>query len=232
MANDYFKFKQFTIHQSLCAMKVGTDGTLLACWARGGKHILDIGTGTGLMALIMAQRYPDAEVMAIDIDEDAVSQAKANVKASPFCSRIEVSHADLLSFTTSQLFDAIVCNPPFFINALHCPDKQRTTARHSCSLSYADLMANAKRLLADQGEVSVVVPFDYLKSMDEAAALAGLFKSRECAVQTTPYKSPRRFLLAYQKHSCEELDCSKGIIEISPGVRSDWYSNLTKDFYL
>ena len=92
MAKDYFQFKRFTIHQSLCAMKVGTDGTLLGAWARGGNHVLDIGTGTGIIALMMAQRYPSAKVLGVDIDEGAVKQAKANVEDSPFLGNNRSDH--------------------------------------------------------------------------------------------------------------------------------------------
>ena len=95
MSNSYFRFQQFTVHQDRCAMKVGTDGTLLGAWARGGRRILDIGTGTGLIALMMAQRFPQAVVTAVDIDEDAVGQASENVAASPFAGRIAVEQADI-----------------------------------------------------------------------------------------------------------------------------------------
>ena len=117
MANEYFKFKQFTIWQSDCAMKVGTDGTLLGAWAQassGPCRILDIGTGTGLIALMMAQRYPQASVVGVDIDASAVNQAKENVKASPFADRIAIFETDICHFIADQPFDAIVCNPPFF----------------------------------------------------------------------------------------------------------------------
>ena len=229
MANDYFQFRQFTIRQNRCAMKVGTDGTLLGAWAQGGPTVLDIGTGTGLIALMMAQRFPAARVIAIDIDSDAVGQARENVAASPF-GNVKVLETDVQTFEHLP-FDAIVCNPPYFEASMECPDAQRTKARHTASLSYRDLMASAWRLLADDGEFSLVIPFDCKVRLESEAALAGFLKSRECAIKTTPRKQPRRFLMAFRKHSCE-LEQSEGVIETAPNERSEWYRQLTKDFYL
>ena len=231
MPNDYFRFRRFLVRQSACAMKVGTDGTLLGAWANGGSSILDIGTGTGLIALMMAQRFPSAQVTAIDIDPAACKQAEENVAASPFSSRIRVVEGDINNTLFTCSFDAIVSNPPYFNHSLACPDSQRTVARHSISLSYDGLLAVARRLLDDEGELSVVIPFDCKSSFENEAALAGFFKSRECAVKTTPRKSPRRFLMAFRKHPVR-LETTEGIIEDSPNVRSAWYRQLTQDFYL
>lgn len=235
MANDYFRFRHFTVYHDRCAMKVGTDGTLLGAWARGGQTVLDIGTGTGLIALMMAQRFPDATIWGIDIDSEAVGQARANVAGSPF-RNIGILEADVRTFTpivpTACLsFDAIVSNPPYFDSSLECPDGQRTLARHTASLSYRDLMQSVCRLLADGGEFSVVIPFDCKARMEAEATLAGLFKVRECAVKTTPRKQSRRYLMAFRKHPAD-LELEEGVIETSPNVRSSWYQELTKDFYL
>ena len=238
MANDYFQFRQFTVRQNRCAMKVGTDGTLLGAWARGGQSVLDIGTGTGLIALMMAQRFPEAQVTGIDIDHEAVGQARENVAASPF-RNIDIIEADATTLhlqpSTLHLppstFDAIVSNPPYFVDALESPDSQRTLARHAASLSYRDLMTAVKRLLSDDGEFSVVIPFDCKALMESEAVLAGLFKVRECAVKTTPRKQPRRYLMAFRRHP-SELELTEGIIETAPNERSPWYQELTKDFYL
>ena len=239
MSNDYFRFKQFTVRQGLVAMKVGTDGTLLGAWARGGERILDIGTGTGLIALMMAQRFPQATVVGLDIAPAAVQQARENVAASPFATRITIAEADVRTITlhpspiTHHLspFPSIVCNPPYFVVALESPDSQRTLARHAASLSYADLMAAVLRLLTDDGEFSVVIPFDCKQHLEQEATLAGFFKVRECAVKTTPRKAPRRYLLAFRRHPCE-LQREEGVIENAPGQRSPWYQALTNDFYL
>ena len=108
-----FKFKQFEIHQDRCAMKVGTDGVLLGAWAPGGKRILDVGSGTGLISLMMAQRFPEAQVLGIDMDGEACEEAAENVAASPFAGSVHVSHCPLQDFLSSQPYDAIVSNPPF-----------------------------------------------------------------------------------------------------------------------
>ena len=270
MSNDYFRFRQFTVRQGLCAMKVGTDGTLLGAWAsvpdmrRGDSHpgsagvparpgadaplILDIGTGTGVIALMMAQRFPSAHVVAVDIDASAVVQARENVAASPFSDRVQVWEGDIRTlFDNKQetinnkretinnkretinnkrwVFDAIVCNPPFFDQSLESPDARRTLARHTASLSYRELMACCWRLLADGGELSVVIPFDCKGRMDGEAALAGFFKTRECAVRTTLRKPPRRHLLAFRKHPAP-MELSELLIG------SEEHSALLKDFSL
>ena len=126
-----FQFKQFIINQDECAMKVGTDGVLLGAWAMGGSRVLDVGTGTGIIAIMMAQRYAEADILAIDIDEGSVHQAKDNVAASPYVSRINVSQIMVQDMDASfaGLFDAVVSNPPFFIDSLQAPDHQRTIAR-------------------------------------------------------------------------------------------------------
>ncbi len=244
MSNNYFQFKRFVVRQERCAMKVGTDGTLLGAWARGGQRVLDIGTGTGLIALMMAQRCPDAQVTAVDIDADAVRQARENVAESSFAERITVVEGDINTLTIpnsgnhiSHLspliyhFDAIVCNPPYFNDSLTCPDEQRATARHTTTLTYRELMAAVARLLSDDGEFSVVIPFDCKARLEAEAALAGLSKTRECSVRTTPRKAPRRFLLAFRKHPVA-VETTEGVLETEPGQRSDWYHALTNEFYL
>ena len=235
MSNDYFQFRQFVVHQQRCAMKVGTDGTLLGAWAAapsGQCRILDIGTGTGLIALMMAQRYPEAEVTGIDIDEDAVAQADENVRLSPFSERVRIYRQDIVNFTDIIGFDAIVSNPPYFVDSLACPDDQRTIARHAVSLTYEQLIHQVYRLLKDEGRFSVVVPSDCRAKIEAAACLEGFFTTRVCLIKTTPRKQPKRQLIEFQKHPVSELDISEGVIEVSPNVRSEWYQQLTKEFYI
>ena len=235
MANGYFQFKQFTIRQQHCAMKVGTDGTLLGAWAQASAglcRVLDVGTGTGLIALMMAQRYPEARAIAIDIDEKAVFQAQENVSASPFADRIKVIEADVQTFEDSEKFDSIVCNPPFFEDSLVCPDPQRTEARHTVSLGYRQLMASAFRLLKDNGRFSVIIPADCRSRLESEAHLRGFFISRLCSVQTTPVKAPKRYMIEFAKHPVNEINITNGILEQSPQIRSDWYRELTQEFYI
>lgn len=216
-------------------MKVGTDGTLLGAWAlasAGACRVLDIGTGTGLIVLMMAQRYPEAQAIAIDIDEKAVFQAQENVLASPFADRIQVLEADVQTFEDSEKFDSIVCNPPFFEDSLVCPDPQRTEARHTVSLGYRQLMESAFRLLKDDGRFSLIIPTDSRSRLESEAHLRGFFISRLCSVQTTPKKSPKRYMIEFTKQPVNEIDITNGIIEFLPQIRSDWYRELTQEFYI
>ena len=233
-----FQFQRFTIHQDQCAMKVGTDGVLLGAWAQGGERVLDIGTGTGVIALMMAQRYAEAHVVAVDIDEAAVRQARQNADASPFGDRVEVVLSSIQDYATScslsfgegrgdvpAHFDSIVCNPPFFVDSLKAPDQQRSLARHADTLPFAELMRSAYHLLSDDGELSVVIPFDYRRRLDDEAFLCGFFPSRVCAVRTKSTKPVRRYLLAYRKRPCP---CHHDELTIG----DTRYQQLTRDFYL
>ena len=236
-----FQFQQFTVCQDMCAMKVGTDATLLGAWARGGSRILDIGTGTGILALMMAQRFTESTVVAVDIDPAAAQEAEQNFRASPFATRLTAICGDIRTSSTFpsgqdggqwETFSAIVCNPPYFVDALTCPDQQRTTARHAETLTYSQLMLAVSSLLTDDGELSLIIPADHKSRLEAEAALAGLFKTRQCAVRTTPRKQPKRYLLAYAKHPAETLEQTEEVLEEQPGVRSPWYTALTKDFYI
>lgn len=210
-------------------MKVGTDGVLLGAWARGGAQVLDAGTGSGVIALMMAQRYAEAVVEAVDVDEGAVRQALANVAAAGREGRIRVRQEALQRLAERDgetgRYDAVVCNPPFFIDAVPAPDAQRNMARHAGMLTYAELMEAAWRLLSDEGELSVVVPFDYRQRMEDEATFRGFFPSRTCAVKTVERKPPRRYLLAFRKQPCR---CEHEALTIG----DEKYRALTKDFYL
>lgn len=212
-------------------MKVGTDGLLLGAWAQGGSRVLDIGTGTGLIALMMAQRFPDAHVDAIDIDADAAAQAEDNARRSPFADRVAVRCVSLQEFEIEREYDSIVCNPPFFTQSLQSPDSKRTLARHSVALPFDDLFRHARRLLSEDGVLSIVVPSDALSQIETAAAMNGMFLVRRCLVRTTRNKPVRRLLLSFsQKPS--PIQNEEGIIQEAINEPSEWYRNLTCDFLL
>ena len=187
-----FTFKSFTIHQDRCAMKVGTDGVLLGAWAQGGSRILDIGTGTGIIAMMMAQRFPDADITAIDIDAEACKQAAENVRESVFKGRIIVKEEALQSYCRNHLeqqhplYDSIVSNPPFFVNSLRNPDARRTTARHTDSLSFAELFRSVSRLLSDDGMFSAIIPTDNEKVPDKDHTGETTETQLDCICQTSP----------------------------------------------
>ena len=236
-----FTFKQFRVEQDRTAMKVGTDGVLLGAWAEGGATILDVGTGTGLIALMMAQRFEKAEVLGIDIDQDACLQARDNVLASPFASRVSIRHSSLQAFDETAFsgndkwsggFDAIVSNPPYFEHSLKNPDAGRATARHSDSLPFADLFGGVGRLLADNGVFSAIVPTESLEHFCAEAVFSGFFLSRRYDVKTTPNKPAKRCLVAFRRHRPESFDRREVCLQDADGNRSEWYQALTEAFYL
>ncbi|MBR1427417.1 MAG: methyltransferase [Prevotella sp.] len=225
MANDFFHFRQFTVKQDKCAMKVGTDGVLLGAWANANGRVLDVGTGTGLIALMLAQRFPKCQVTGIDIDSNACCQAHENVMSSPFSERIKVFEKSIQMFNADS-YDSIVCNPPFFMDALLGPDEQRNIARHTASLSYRDLFDSVARLLKGDGEFSAVIPSDCRDAFEQEAVFHGLFPSRICAVKTTPIKSPKRHLLAFRKTPVQQVEYTELLIG------SNEYQEMVKDFYI
>ena len=212
-------------------MKVGTDGLLLGAWAQGGKSVLDIGTGTGLIALMMAQRFPDAHVDAIDIDVDAASQAEDNARRSPFADRVAVRCVSLQEYVAEREYDSIVCNPPFFTQSLQSPDSKRTLARHSIALPFDDLFRHARRLMSEDGVLSIVVPSDALSQIETAAVMNNLFLVRRCLVRTTRKKPARRLLLSFSQKPSPFHD-EEGVIQEAVNEPSEWYRNLTCDFLL
>lgn len=212
-------------------MKVGTDGLLLGAWAQGGKHVLDIGTGTGLIALMMAQRFPEAHVDAIDIDADAASQAEDNARRSPFADRVAVRCVSLQEYVAEMEYDSIVCNPPFFTQSLQSPDSKRTLARHSIALPFDDLFRHARRLMSEDGVLSIVVPSDALSQIETAAVMNNLFLVRRCLVRTTRKKPARRLLLSFSQKPSPFHD-EEGVIQEAVNEPSEWYRNLTCDFLL
>lgn len=226
-----FSFKQFTVNHDRCAMKVGTDGVLLGAWANGGKRILDVGTGSGLIALFMAQRFPDAHITAIDIDHDAYMQATINAEVSVFSKRITVVESSFQDFS-DNMFDAIVCNPPFFNNSLKCKDKQRNIARHTDTLPFHDLFKSVSRSLDENGEFSVIIPAACRTDFDMEGLFAGLFIKRICAIKTLPHKPVSRYLIAYTKKISPQIEITEEYINDESMRRSKWYASLTENFYL
>lgn len=253
-----FRFKQFEIEQDRCAMKVGTDGVLLGAWAQGGCRILDIGSGTGLISLMMAQRFPEAEVVGIDMDADACGQARENVMASPFRDRVEIECCRLQDFGAASeaaeafagtseaaeasetaeglkaagVFDAIVSNPPFFVDSLKNPDSKKTMARHTDSLPFRDLFAGVKRLLSDEGVFSAIVPAEVVEQFVAESCMLGFYLIRKCGVKTVERKQPKRFMLSFAKHRISPYEEHVETMMDSQGNRSEWYRKITEEFYL
>lgn len=229
-----FQFRQFFVGQQHCAMKVGTDGVLLGAWATGGHHILDIGTGTGVVALMMAQRFPSADIDAIEVDHDAAEQATDNVRQSPFASRVTVTHTALQNFHPSAPYDSIVCNPPYFLNSLKAPEASRSLARHAGddSLTFRDIFVFAKANTTDTGVVNVVVPTLSQDALETEAYLLGFRKKRELLLRTTPRKPLSRVLVTFSRSSHSPAERSEQCLMNADGSRSAWYQQLTADFYV
>lgn len=233
MSDSSFKFKQFTIWHDKCAMKVGTDGVLLGAWVQinDSKRILDIGTGTGLISLQLAQRSINSEITAIEIDKAAAEQARENIAHSPWLNRIKVICCDFRDYQTEDKFDLIVSNPPYFTDALKCPDKQRRLARHTGELNYELLFHRSANLLTEQGSISIIIPSEAEKNVIETAGKYKLFLFQRLRVYTKPEKPCRRVLLSF---SLQEKECTEEelCIETVHHQYAPEYIALTKEFYL
>lgn len=233
MANPYFRFKQFTIRHDRCAMKVGTDGVLLGAWSNvsGAKRILDVGTGTGLVALMIAQRS-DAALTALEIDESAVWQAKENVAVSPWADRVEVVHADFTAYRSPVKFDVVVSNPPYFVDSLKCPEAQRSTARHEGELNYRTLFQGVSRLLAADGRCCLIVPTDVSEAIIDIAVEVHLYPAKQLNILTAPGKAPKRTLFEFVFSPCTTCLCQEMLIEEARHTYSPEYIALTQAYYL
>ena len=234
MANNYFSFKQFTIYQDRCAFKVGTDGVLLGACAdvSGVKNILDIGTGTGLIALMLAQRS-EADIVAIEPDEDSFRQACSNVDLSKWKERIRVFNKTLQDFDPETPgFDLIVSNPPFFSDSLKNPDQVKATARHNDALKNEDLLKGVNGLLATGGRFQVIMPYAEGLVLIAEAQEHGLYCNNMLKIKPLPTSEIRRLILTFSK---KKQKVSEKFLTIEHGARHEFteeYKNLTKDFYL
>lgn len=235
LANNYFQFKQFTVYQDQCSMKVGTDGVLIGAWANidKAKTILDIGTGTGLIAIMMAQRS-FAKIDAVELEPAAYHQAVENIERCIWKDRIHVYNKSfqLYSETCKQQYDLIITNPPYFSNALHTPDQKRTNARHDISLSFEDILSGSQRLLSDHGRLNVILPSSERNRIQQISKTYNLFCTKITHVKPLPSKEPKRVLMEFSK---KEKPLSENYLVIENNKRhhfTEEYKELTKEFYL
>ena len=241
MPNPYFRFKQFTICHDRSAMKVGTDGVLLGAWASAlgtnARRVLDIGTGTGLIAMMVAQKNQQASIEGIDIDKASVEQAKENVKSSPFVSRITIDNKDFNNIELfSHNYDLIVSNPPFYEEETLGGKHARDAARHTTSLPFKTLVENASKLL--DGDASsnalfcVIIPSSAANDFIALCATRSLYLRERIDVRSNSYKPPIRAMLAFTKGALKESTTRTLTLYDQGNLRSAQYNEFTEDFYL
>ncbi len=233
MANSYFQFKQFIIRQDRCAFKVGTDGVILGAAAdvSGATRILDIGSGTGLIAIMLAQRC-NAMITALEPDCESFLQLSENVRACKWRDRIFTVNSRIQDFDAELSFDLIVSNSPYFIDSLRNPDSRKSEARHNDTLSNDDLLSGAARLLPQDGKLQVIMPFAEGNVLAVIAAGYGLFLNSVLKIKPLPTSDIRRLVLTFTR---KKVNPSEKFLTIEHGKRhefTDEYRALTKDFYL
>ncbi len=237
MSNDTFEFKQFKIKQDKCAMRVSTDAVLLGAWVipNGSARILDIGTGTGVIALMLAQKS-SASILAIDIDKDSTEQAKLNVAESIFHKSVEVVHTSFqdLVKNSSDKFNLIVTNPPYFIDSEKTNNENRTTARHTDSLSFDDILSGVKKMLDEKGKFCLILPKNEAQLFRSMAQAKGLYLSKLLRIRTRFEKedSEKRHLMQFEFKESEFSESTLVIEKDSHRNYTDEYKELTKDYYL
>lgn len=237
-----FRFKEFAVWHHRSAMKVGVDGVLVGCWTNtdNARLILDVGSGCGLIALIMAQRCLDSKVIGIEIDHDSAEEARINVEASPWSDRVKIiegSFPEVLSNGENHMkFDLIVSNPPFFDSGLTDIHTSRERARHQGVLSPQSLLADSKSLLNPDGKVAMIVPVAIAATLEEEAVSLGFILTDKCIVRGHKDAPFKRMLLQWS-HSEGVLEIREAHIgtltlEKEPGVPTEQYRELCKNFYL
>ncbi len=231
-----FQFKQFTIHQEKTAMKVGTDGVLLGAWAKVNSdafNILDIGAGTGLIALMMAQRSNAEVIDAVELNNDAYEQTVENFELSEWGDRLFCYHASLQEFALEidEKYDLIVSNPPFYTSTYKELEEDRAMARHSESLSYTNLIEGVSNLLTDNGSFAVIIPYTEEENFIKIAENNLLFPQRITRVKGSPTSEIKRSLIQFSFIK-QSVGIDKLIIELERHNYTKEYKELTKEFYL
>lgn len=228
-----FRFKQFNLHHSNSAMKVGTDGVLLGAWTTLGRgmKVLDIGTGTGLISLMLAQRYPEAKVTGIEINPEAAKDAIQNYKESPFGERLQFISGNVLSYDFTTEFDHVVSNPPYFSGDLQPTNQDRAQARHDGTLDFTSILHVARKVLTANGTISLIIPFDRLSDLIYLAENLDFFPSRITSVKGRKELPTKRILIELN-HEQTIIQKDELIIEVGRHQYTNAYISLTKDFYL
>ncbi len=232
-----FQFKQFSVQQDKCAMKIGTDAVLLGAWCpieNNTFSVLDIGAGTGILSLMLAQRTNAEQIDAIEIDENAYEQAVDNFENSPWGDRLFCFHAGLDEFIEEpeDEYDLIVSNPPFYSEDYKTENEQRDLARFQDAMPFEDLVAAADLLLSENGIFAVIIPYKEEAKFIDLCAEAELFPVKVTRVKGTPTSEIKRSLLAFKRYELPVLTADELIIETARHQYTEEYIVLTKDFYL
>lgn len=235
MSNDklIFKFKQFDVNQAGCAMKINTDGVLLAATAtsKQPKHILDIGTGTGVIALMLAQRFNEADIDAVEIDFQASEAAAGNAKNSKFASKITVHNTAFEDFQTDKIFDLIVSNPPFFVNDLRSGEDRKGIARHTSNSFFSTLISKSASILAETGSLWLILPLAQAEKVVKMGLDIGLILSERVYIHSDESKPPFRVMLSLGKQKLDLIERHFYIYESFKCHTKD-YNLLLSDFFL
>lgn len=232
-----FTFKQFSVQQDQCAMKIGTDGVLLGAWCPIDNNpfsVLDIGAGTGILSLMLAQRSNAEQIDAIEIDENAYEQCVENFEASPWSDRLFCFHAGLDEFIEDpeDEYDIIISNPPFYSEDFKTDNSQRDLARFQDALPFEDLVEAADLLLSENGIFAVIIPFKEEERFIDLCAEVELFPVKITRVKGSHNTPIVRSLVAFKRYELSVLDSDELVIEINRHEYTEDYINLTKDFYL
>ena len=232
-----FSFKEFTVQQDKCAMKIGTDGVLLGAWCPVDNNpfsVLDIGAGTGILSLMLAQRSHAEQIDALEIDEDAYEQCVENFENSPWSDRLFCFHAGLDEFVDEpeDEYDLIISNPPFYSENYKTDDSQRDLARFQDALPFEELVEAADLLLSENGIFAVIIPYKEEERFIDLCAQVELFPVKVTRVKGTHTTPIVRSLLAFKRYELSVLTADELVIEISRHEYTDEYIELTKDFYL
>ncbi|MDE6582149.1 MAG: methyltransferase [Duncaniella sp.] len=229
-----FEFRQFTVDDSRCDMKVGTDSVLLGSWVRldSPTRVLDAGSGCGILSLMTAQRAPEAYIDAVELSENACGDALKNVHNSPFCNRIHILNKDITKFDFAEGYDLVISNPPFFTEALHSPSAGRAASRHEGVFGVEWLLTNASRLLNPDGSLAFIAPAARDNEIEYLMELSRLNLLRKCSVIPVAGRQAKRTLWQVSEKKLYPAEKSSMTIRHTDQTLTTEYNTLTSDFYL
>jgi tRNA1Val (adenine37-N6)-methyltransferase len=234
MSNPYFRFKQFTIQQDRCAMKLCTDSCILGAWTalrvKTAKSLLDIGTGTGVLSLMLAQKN-GFFIDAIESDPESADQARENFQQSPWAVRLRIIHADVLLHVFESRYDFIITNPPFFESDLRSPKLKKNRAKHDESLTLDQLVSAISKNLRPDGAFSILLPFHRTDYFEKCAAASGFFLSEKLTVRQTPAHAPFRSICLFSAMKQPDIVLDEMIVKDEKGKYSEGFSRLMGEYY-